>query len=668
MTAWAYYSEFDPHAAAWLRNLIKMGMIAPGEVDERDIREVQPDDLRGFTQCHFFAGIGVWSYSLRRAGWPDSKPVWTGSCPCQGFSAAGRQRGFEDERHLWPDWYRLISARRPPVVFGEQVQSSLIVGKARDKESEYGPYGLYDPDRDAQIPTAWYDLVCADLEKAVYAVGVRDTPAAGVGAPHIRQRLFFVAQRLEHSEGDGRDERWAEPSRRGVADGRGLGRVADNERDRRYDWRGIDQRSRDADARGKETIRGVSGGEAEKRSLTRRMADNNIDRCSEESVDGFRDEEHHFEPRRHASRMADAEGEGGCGRQSLQERRHDQFRGPDQIQSDGRPGLRGMGDTGSERRERRETTSSGHDVDGATPIGSEGQYGSGFAGPVGVSGDSPGPTNGFWRDADWLLCRDGKWRPVESIHVVMAHGASGDMDRGSTYKAGDKRYEVLRGLREAAQAQAMGRQVRSSGDIQQQEVLRSELHGESLRGADQSSEREEQSSTISESCEDGLRAVRVDGEAARPSSGREPDEQLTLELDDIVRLLSPSCSLAELHGRREDAEVLRALQRTIYEEGPLSHPSQSPAEIWSSLGEEAKSRIRMGFDASRWRLVVPFPLIDGAEFRGGSGSPFEGKSRQEILKGAGNAIVSEVAISFIEDYLEATGQIIDADDGISLCS
>jgi len=186
MTAWAYYNEFDPHAAAWLRNLIKIGVIAPGEVDERDIRTVQPDDLRGFTQCHFFAGIGVWSYALRCAGISDDEPVWTGSCPCQGFSAAGLQRGFDDERHLWPDWFRLIDARRPHLVFGEQVASSLIIGKARNKKSEFGPYGLYEPDRKTQIPTAWLDLVCADMEGARYAVGLQAAPAAGVGAPQIR--------------------------------------------------------------------------------------------------------------------------------------------------------------------------------------------------------------------------------------------------------------------------------------------------------------------------------------------------------------------------------------------------------------------------------------------------------------------------------------------------
>jgi len=63
----AYYNEHDPYAAAWLHTLISAGQIVSGEVDERDIRNVRPDDLRPHTQCHFFASIGVWSYAVRRA-------------------------------------------------------------------------------------------------------------------------------------------------------------------------------------------------------------------------------------------------------------------------------------------------------------------------------------------------------------------------------------------------------------------------------------------------------------------------------------------------------------------------------------------------------------------------------------------------------------------------
>ena len=57
----AYYNEHDPFAAEWLRRLILFGHIAEGDVDERSIEDVNPDDLKGYDQCHFFAGIGVWS-------------------------------------------------------------------------------------------------------------------------------------------------------------------------------------------------------------------------------------------------------------------------------------------------------------------------------------------------------------------------------------------------------------------------------------------------------------------------------------------------------------------------------------------------------------------------------------------------------------------------------
>lgn len=162
----AYYNEIDPHCAQWLRNLIKAGEIAPGDVDERDIRDVTPGELVEYSQCHFFAGIGGWARALRLAGWPDDRPVWTGSCPCQSFSAAGRGRGFADERHLWPYWFHLIRICRPSTIFGEQVASKLAL--------------------------SWLDLVQDDLEGEGYAVGSADLCAAGVGAFHIRQRLWFV--------------------------------------------------------------------------------------------------------------------------------------------------------------------------------------------------------------------------------------------------------------------------------------------------------------------------------------------------------------------------------------------------------------------------------------------------------------------------------------------
>lgn len=203
----AYYNEKDEYAAQWLRNLIAAGHVAPGEVDERSIVDVVPDEIRGFRQVHFFAGIGIWSLSLRRAGWSDSRSVWSGSCPCQPFSAAGKRAGIADERHLWPAFYHLISVCKPDLVLGEQVASRDGLG--------------------------WLEGVQADLEAAGYAVGAVDTCAAGfrseqgVEGFHIRQRIYWAAQRLANADdarpqgrgqrGNGADERAIGP--RGVAGG-----------------------------------------------------------------------------------------------------------------------------------------------------------------------------------------------------------------------------------------------------------------------------------------------------------------------------------------------------------------------------------------------------------------------------------------------------------------
>lgn len=173
----AYYNEVDPGCCEWLLRLMDRGLIAEGFIDNRDIRDVAPEDLLGYTQVHLFAGIGVWSYALRKAGWSDDMPVWTFSCPCQPFSVAGKKKGFDDERHLWPEVFRLRKEYCPCPSFGEQVAG-----------------------KDGQ---AWLDVVSSDLEREGYAVGACSTVACGFGAPNKRQRLYFVAD----PDQDGREVR-----------------------------------------------------------------------------------------------------------------------------------------------------------------------------------------------------------------------------------------------------------------------------------------------------------------------------------------------------------------------------------------------------------------------------------------------------------------------------
>lgn len=382
MTPSAYYNEIDPFAAQWLRNLIAAGHIAPGEVDERSIEDVTPDDLRGFTQCHFFAGIGVWSHSLRLAGWPDDRPVWTCSCPCQPFSPAGKGDGFADERHLWPQFFHLISERRPQHVFGEQVAA----GNAN----------------------VWFDLVQADLEGMGYAFGLVPFTSAGIGAPHIRERAYWVANagsvisdRSGNVRASGRDE---------------------------YSNGGDDVRLADAGGEYKGSARNKAGaGESCRAGEDGGLGNANITRL---------------------------EGLGGndcaAGREGTT--------GPSAA-----PGVHdGLANTDNEQHSiaisgcGHEHASTGREQDPAASAGLRGDY-------------WPLEVNGFWRDADWLLCRDGKWRPVEPGTFPLVDGAAARMGRvepGVARVASSNRVGRLKGYGNAINAQAAAAFIRAYMGVQ----------------------------------------------------------------------------------------------------------------------------------------------------------------------------------------------------------
>jgi DNA (cytosine-5)-methyltransferase 1 len=377
----AYYNEIDPYAAQWLRNLIAAGHIVSGVVDERSILDVAPDDLRGFAQCHFFAGIGAWSYALRLAGWPDDRPVWTGSCPCQPFSVAGMGGGFDDERHLWPFWFHLIENCFPPVVFGEQVEAAIRHG--------------------------WLDLVQADLEGIGYAFGAVGFSAAGVGAPHIRQRLWFVA---DH-HGNGRQSR-----REGLST---MGHGTPLESDRGTGGMGNSNSKRlEGLRRGHQTKSGWDG-------AIRSVADagelGGVEYCTCNGWEQWR-------PGSNGRclvcgcrfvGMADARGEhGGC-----QEHAPD-YRSPEaERPADQSGGCRGaFGGLDNPERTGRETR--GDD---------DAEHDRIILDATGDADRNSGALHNHWRDADWLYCRDGKWRPVEPGTFPLAHGAAARVGRLRAY-------------------------------------------------------------------------------------------------------------------------------------------------------------------------------------------------------------------------------------------
>ena len=418
-----YYNEFDPFAAEWLKKLISYGYLPNGDVDSRSIKDVRATDLVGYTQLHFFSGVGGWPLALEQAGWGD-RPVFSGSCPCQSFSSAGKQKGFDDDRHLWPVFYELIRECKPEFIFGEQVASNLVIGKTRSlqdfhKERQQQVQRVIEKiegEAGEEGERAWIDDVQLDLENSGYTFGACVIPACSLGAPHIRKRLFWVAS-LQSGGGD---------AAIGLADTNG----------QRQTRQSVLLREKEA-GRIKAEVLEVAGG-----SSIDGLAIASNDRTGSDNIEA-----------------------GGWGRESLDAgtegiRQTQWSIGSSGTDSRVSGSINWLGDTtikgleghngdgnGSGEPRWNETDSTGHAatasiIDGladTTSIGLEEQVVQFRLGTEqlqnrnlpdvcnvreGFPARHPGPTNGFWRDADWLRCRDSKWRPVMPNSSALAHGTS----------------------------------------------------------------------------------------------------------------------------------------------------------------------------------------------------------------------------------------------------
>lgn len=373
MKKWNYYNEIDPFCVEWLGLLMRAGLIPEGVIDDRSIEDVVPAELAEFRQCHFFAGVGIWALSLRAAGWPDDRKVWTGSPPCQPYSSAGKRLTVKDERHLFPSFFRLIKARRPPVVLGEQVASSEVVGTKLEADFvdavRSGDFARANRIANKLVKSKslhywnrWLDLVHREMGSAGYAFRPEALGAHSAGAPQIRQRIFFLAETAR--SGSCGELEIADDARSSPSEVR-------SEQSGLSDAISSSSRARDvADADGRDT-----GTERKQSGGQQRL----------QPPSGGVDELAHSEH----------------GRQTIQEQRSESRRSGDDGVA--------QGDTVDQRLERL----GGDERDGDEP----GRFTEEETGSIAATGESS-----FWSDAEWIWCRDEKYRAVEPGTFPLVNG------------------------------------------------------------------------------------------------------------------------------------------------------------------------------------------------------------------------------------------------------
>lgn len=142
--------------------------------------------------------------------WRGKINVLTGGFPCQPFSCAGQRKGAEDDRYLWPEMLRAIREIQPDWVVGENVAGILSMvqpGSETALGREESLFGEVDRERILHRQEYVVETVCNDLEREGYFVQPVVIPACAVGAPHRRDRVFFIAHRADAGV-EGMQRKW----------------------------------------------------------------------------------------------------------------------------------------------------------------------------------------------------------------------------------------------------------------------------------------------------------------------------------------------------------------------------------------------------------------------------------------------------------------------------
>jgi len=128
--------------------------------------------------------------------------IITGGFPCQPFSVAGKRKGKDDNRYLWPEMLRAINEVRPTWVVGENVAgiTSMVFDPRQTKVESQTTLEGQEIHRTMESESV-IERICEDFESIGYSVQPINIPACGVGAPHKRERIWFVGHNSSGDDG-----------------------------------------------------------------------------------------------------------------------------------------------------------------------------------------------------------------------------------------------------------------------------------------------------------------------------------------------------------------------------------------------------------------------------------------------------------------------------------